>query len=204
MENETVNTNTQTVASAEDANNTAASTETVDVEALKAKAAKADELEATNRQLFERANKAEGFVKVGDKWVKAPKPEEAVATSEKLAATTGELTETQLDYLDLKGISNEDDIAIIQKVMQRTGQTVRQALADDYVQSKLEAAKKAREVQAAMPSGTKRSGGNASDSVELALAKFDATGEMPKEFGLRKQIVAKITERSNPNKPAWH
>lgn len=178
------------------------STETVDVAALQAQAAKVVELEQTNRQLFERAKKAEGFVKVGEKWVKAPKAEEAVATVTELQAKTGELSETQLDYLDLKGINNEEDIAIIQRVMQRTGQTVRQALADDYVKSKLEAAKATREVQNAMPSSTKRGGGQTND-LASAVAKFEQDGTLPDDFDLRSQVVNKMEQKSSKAAPSW-
>src|SRR3990167_6918439 len=72
---------------------------------------------------------------------------------------TDELSETQLDYLDLKGISDQDDIDLIHNVMKRTGQTIRQALNDDYVVKKLEVNKAQREVKAATPSNTKRAGG---------------------------------------------
>ena len=125
--------------------------ETAEGEVLDAAALKKerDDLAQTNRQLFERAKKAEGFVKMDGKWVKAPKPEEAVETAQKLKATTGELSETQLDYLDLKGVTEAEDIDVIQKVMQRTGQTVRQAFGDDYATPKPPVNKGKRAVQKA-------------------------------------------------------
>ena len=174
--------------------------ETLDAAALKKER---DELAQTNRQLLERAKKAEGFVKVDGKWVKAPKPEEGAAAIEQLKAKTGELDETQLDYLDLKGISDEEDIAVIQRVIQRTGQTVRQALKDDYVLDKLKANQQKREVKDAMPSGTKRSGAG-SEGFDAALAKFEQTGELPKDYALRTKVVNAAVERTNTNKPAWH
>src|SRR3990167_5403362 len=174
MENEIVSDDTSNVESTETETGVA-STETVDAAALQEKNT---ELENTNRQLFERAKKAEGFVKVDGKWVKAPKPEEAVETAQQLKAKAGELSETQLDYLDLKGVTDESDIDVIQKVMQRTGQTVRQALGDEYVASKLAANKAKRDVLSATPSGTKRSGGQVGD-IASAVAKFRETGILP-------------------------
>lgn len=197
--------NTETIDSPNDETTAEAETtesEELDVAALKAKAAKADELEATNRQLFERAKKAEGFVKVDGKWVKAPKPEEAIAAVAKLEAKTGELDETQLDYLDLKGITDDDEIQLIQKVMRNTGQTVRQALKDDYVQSKLETLRKEKEVKSATPSSTKRSGNQIGD-VEAAIAKYQQSGALPDDFALRTAVVNAVYERENKNKPAW-
>src|SRR3990167_10399824 len=108
MDNENVNDDTSNVESTMTETG-ATSTETVDVAALQKE--KTD-LENTNRQLFERAKKAEGFVKVDGKWVKAPKPEEAVETAQQLKDKTGELSETQLDYLDLKGVTEEADIDV--------------------------------------------------------------------------------------------
>lgn len=115
---------------------------------------------------------------------------------------TSELDETQLDYLDLKGITDQDEIDLIQKVMKNTGQTVRQALKDEYVQSKLEALKKSREVKDATPSGTKRSGSQSSD-LALATAKFEATGVLPDDFALRSAVINAKMKADNPNKPAW-
>lgn len=181
-------------------NDTEAVVDNVDVTALQKEL---EETKQSNSQLFERAKKAEGFVKVDGKWVKAPKAEEAIRTTEELQAKTGELGETQLDYLDLKGITHEDDISIIQKVMQRTGQTVRQALNDEYVKSKLESAQKAREVQNAMPGTTKRAGAGASDSVELAYSKFEATGELPADFKLRSEVINRKVDKQNAALPPW-
>lgn len=177
----------------------ATSTETVDVATLQKER---DELAQTNRQLFERAKKAEGFVKVDGKWVKAPKAEEAVETAQQLKAKAGELSETQLDYLDLKGVTDEDDIAVIQKVMQRTGQTVRQALGDDYVVQKLAANKAKRDVQSATPSSTKRAGAQTGD-VAAAAAKFKETGVLPEDRALADAVVDSIAKAGNDRLPPW-
>ncbi len=177
----------------------ASSTETVDAAALQAKLA---EVETTNKQLFERAKKAEGFVKVDGKWVKAPKAEEAIKTANDLKTKEGELTETQLDYLDLKGYTDEEDIDVVQKVMQRTGQTVRQALADDYVVSKLAANKAKRDVQAATPSNTKRAGGQVGD-IASAVAKFKDTGVLPEDRNLADAVVDAVAKAGNDRLPPW-
>jgi len=127
----------------------------------------------------------------------APKPQPVEKTE------TGELSETQLDYLDLKGITHEDDIDIIQKVMKRTGQTVRQALSDDYVQAKLEKAKQAREVQNAMPSSSRRSGQTETNDVDYWVNKNEATGELPADFELRAKVIEAKMARKSDNTPPW-
>lgn len=116
---------------------------------------------------------------------------------------TGELDETQLDYLDLKGISDSEDIAVIQKVIQKTGQTVREALKDDYVLAKLASLKAERAVKTATPGSTRRSGDQSGD-IASAIAKFEATGVMPDDFELASKITDAVVSKGNKNKPSWH
>lgn len=118
-------------------------------------------------------------------------------------SNTGELDETQLDYLDLKGITETEDIDVIQKIVSKTGMTIRQALKDDYVTAKLDANRAQRAVKDATPSSTKRGGSQVND-VAAAVAKFDATGELPQDFNLRTAVVNAITDKANGNKPSWH
>ncbi len=114
----------------------------------------------------------------------------------------GGLDETALDFLDLKGITEDEDIELIENIVAKTGQTVRQALKDEYVVSKLESNKTAREVKNATPSGTKR-GGATGDSLEVAMAKYESTGEYPEDFELRSKVVNKLEEKSSTSVPAY-
>jgi hypothetical protein len=114
----------------------------------------------------------------------------------------GELDETQLDYLDLKGITEEEDIKILARHVQRTGETIRQALKDEYVQAKLEANLKAREVKSATPSTTKR-GGNQVNDIASAIARFEQTGELPADYKLRSEVVNAISDKGHNKRPAW-
>lgn len=116
--------------------------------------------------------------------------------------TPGELDETQLDYLDLKGISDSDEIDIIQKVIAKTGQTVRQALKDDYVVAKLEKLRADRAVKDATPSSTKR-GGNQTTDIAAAVARFEQTGALPDDFETRSAIVNAIEAKTSHNVPRW-
>lgn len=129
--------------------------------------------------------------KVEEKSVVQPKPK------------TGGLDEMQLDYLDLKGISDSEDVAVIEGIVKKTGMTVRQALKDDYVLSKLEANKKTREVQNATPGASNR-GTSQPNNLAAAIAKFERTGELPTDFALRTQIVNSIADSGRGNKPSWH
>jgi len=115
---------------------------------------------------------------------------------------TNELDENALDFLDLKGITEDDDIALIENIIAKTGQTVRQALKDDYVISKLATLKTTREAKAGTPSSTKR-GGATGDSLEVALAKYESTGEYPDDFELRSQVINKLEEKSSTSVPGY-
>lgn len=117
--------------------------------------------------------------------------------------TTGELDENALDYLDLKGISDQEDIDIIQSVVQKTGQTVRQVLKDEYVTSKLASNKEARDVKAATPSSTKRSSNGQSSDLAAAIAQFEKTGELPADFELASRVTDAVTNKNDPATPPW-
>ena len=112
------------------------------------------------------------------------------------------LDENALDFLDLKGYTEDEDIELIENVISKTGQTVRQVLKDDYVKSKLEANKQARDAKNATPSSTKRSGSQA-NTLEMDMAKFEQTGEYPEDFERRSAVVNKLEERDSVSIPAY-
>lgn len=88
---------------------------------------KVERLENLNKQLFNRAKKAEGFEEVDGKWVKKPKPVAPAPTAptQQNDALTGE------DTIALMHASvHPDDIAEVKKFAKGTGLTVPQALKD--------------------------------------------------------------------------
>jgi len=113
-----------------------------------------------------------------------------------------ELDETALDFLDLKGFTEDEDITLIENIVAKTGLTVRQALKDEYVVSKLKINKEAREAKAGTPEGVKR-GGAQGDSLDVAMAKYESTGEYPDDFELRSKVVNKLEEKSSTNVPSY-
>lgn len=105
---------------------------------------------------------------------------------------TGELDDTQLDYLDLKGYSENEDIKVIEDIVKKTGMTVRQALKDDYVISKLDSNKKARDAKKATPSSTKRSG-ESTDNEDYYFNKYEQDGVLPKNIS--QEMKQKLVNR---------
>lgn len=139
--------------------------------------------------------------------VKKVEAEAPVIPAKKDAQNAGGLDETQLDYLDLKGVTADEDVKIIEDIVKKTGQTVRQALKDDYVVAKLKANQDARAVKDATPGSTKRSGSGTGDSLELAVAKYEQSGynpaNLPSDFALRTQVINAIADKSSQNQPSW-
>ena len=116
---------------------------------------------------------------------------------------TGELDEAQLDYFELKGIVDDEKIAIIQNVMKRTGLNHRDVLKDEYVISKFKAMDDEAKVKNATPSGAKRSGGSVANDVDYWYAKYEKDGTLPSDFELASKVINKKVDKDNPNKPAW-
>lgn len=162
---------------------------------------KAEALKLRDKAIAQR-ERTKSIKKERDDVKKALEAITNVKRDEPKPKSTGELDETQLDYLDLKGISDQDEIDVIEKVMARTGQTVRQALKDDYVISKLEGLRKDKAVKDATPSGSKR-GGNQTGDIASAIAQFEKTGDLPSDFALASAVTNALVERSNTNKPSW-
>ena len=111
------------------------------------------------------------------------------------------LDDTQLDYLDLKGITEQEDVDLIQSVMEKTGKSLRDTLKDPYVASSLDAAKKERAVLAATPSGTKRPGQSVIDDVDFWYSKYSQKWELPANLpkGMAAKLVDRRYEAENPN-----
>lgn len=124
------------------------------------------------------------------------------STESQKETPAGELAESQLEFLELKGISDDDEVSIIAKFVEKTGQTVRQALRDDYVQTKLNALKSDKAVKNATPGATKR-GGNQQTNISAAIAKFERTGELPDDFETRTEVVNSITNKGGSSNPPW-
>ena len=139
------------------------------------------------------------LIKATEKKVEKVEPKKEPVKEE---PKTGELDENALDFLDLKGITEDEDIQVIENIIAKTGLTVRQALKDDYVQSKLNANKEAREVKNATPSGTKR-GGAQGDTLEIAIAKYEKTGEYPEDFELRSKVVNALEAKHSTSVPGY-
>lgn len=98
-----------------------------------------------------------------------------------------------LAYLAAKGIADED-VDFLQQEFLDTGKPLRTLLGMKYVQEELKNRAEQRKTADATPTGTKRSGSSAKDSVEYWLAK----GELPPfdQRELRYKVVNAKIERA--------
>lgn len=99
-----------------------------------------------------------------------------------------ELTDGQLAYLTAKGIDGDEEIEFIQKHLKKTGESLRDALKDDYVQSKIKSFKNARDVAEATPTGSNRGNQTSSkNDPDYWIAK----DELPpaEQVELRRKVV---------------
>lgn len=115
---------------------------------------KAERLEGLNKQLFERAKKAEGFEQVDGKWVKKPK---TVEVKPKPTSKEPDLTTTDV-YALMKADVPEEDIDEVKKAAKVLGISVVEALKDSVTKTILERRASLRKTAEATNTVTARPG----------------------------------------------
>lgn len=146
----------------------------VELEVIEGESAedKSVRLETLNKQLFERAKKAEGFVKGDDgKWVKAPVRTETKPTDASKKPDTDNLSQADLITLMRSDIP-EEDVADVVEYAKFKGVTVAEALKSNVVKATLAEKKEARAVAEGTSTGSQRRGsGKLSDEALMDNAQ---------------------------------
>lgn len=157
----------------------------------------ADALHNSNKQLFSRAKKAEGFDEKNGEWVKKEsKPVEKKPEAKKSDELDYATKLAVKAFLNSKQISHADDQEYILKEAELMKRNPDEILEMEHVKSHLKTALDTRETADGMPKGDGKSGGSAADSVE----HWQAKGELPKDQALAEKVVeAKMNEESNKN-----
>ena len=140
-------------------------TQVDDVEALK----------ETNRQLFARAKKAEGFVLEDGKWVKKPKEVKAEIKPE--VKEVGGLTPKDTIALITAKVTEEEDISEVENWAKFRGISVSEALKTPVIKTLL--AERAEERKTAEATSTKATRRGANAPSEDLLGNAQRKGEMP-------------------------
>ena len=147
--------------------------DTQDVEDATALKEKIKDISDKNRQLFERAKKAEGFEKNTEgKWVKKAEPKPEVKP-EAPVSQPNQVDYGKLAFLNTKGVDHSDDIKIVYDEAERLKLSLSDVLSMEHIKAKLTINKEQREAQAGLPHGQGRSGGVGRNDVEYYIANPD-------------------------------
>lgn len=158
-------------------------TETVDTDTE-------EETVSISKSEYERLQKAEEIRKQA--LARAKKAEEKARHEEpKSGGTSNE--EIVLARLEARGVLEEEDQAFVRKVMEREGLTLQQAMADEYVKDKLARNKSKRESDSAIPSPSKRTGGQSKD-VEYYVKHPNERAPDPK---IRREVLQRLSGRQS-------
>ena len=150
---------------------------------------KLDELSEKNKQLFERAKKAEGELKE----FKSKIPEKPKLDN----SQSNEPDYAKLAFLETKGVNHPDDQKIVQDEANRLKLPLTDILGMAHIKSKLDTNKVQREAQAGMPKGKGSSGTGSQQDVDYWLAK----GETPDDQELAEKVIeARIKKEVSSNK----
>jgi hypothetical protein len=152
--------------------------------------------EPTSAELSARLKRAEAKIERMKIDAKVEKKVEKV-----IEKTTGELSEAQQDFFELKGY-DEDQVDVFAGIMKKTGMSHREVIKDDYALAKVKSIADKKAVQSATPSSTKRAGGQVGD-VAAAAAKFKETGVLPDDRALANAVVDSIAKAGNDRLPPW-
>ena len=128
----------------------------------------AEALKEQNRQLFERAKKAEGLVKE----LRTKVPKEETKTEAKAESNESEYARlAKMAYFKSEGVNHPDDIKVIEDEAARLKLSPDVVLQMEHIKGKLKTNADTRNAQNGMPTGSNRSGGATQQDVDYWLSK---------------------------------
>lgn len=126
---------------------------------------------------------------------KAEKEESTTDTKVSDSSKPSDLDYGEKAYLrsaiDLKGA---DELQLAKEFKTKYGMSVEEMESDSLFMSKLSNLRETRESQAAIPKGTKRSGQSGVTDVDIAVAKYKETGELPSDYDTRLKVINQISD----------
>lgn len=161
-------------------------------------------LDKSNKQLYARAKKAEGFEQKDGKWVKKPEVIPEVKPTNPEATEPDKPDYGKLAYLKSEGVSHPDDRKIVMDESKRLNLPIEEVLGMEHIKGKLKDSKNQREAESGMPEGgSGKSSGN--KSVDYYVNKKDKNGNyesVPPELGVEfanKVIDARVKQEKVGN-----
>lgn len=113
---------------------------------------------------------------------------------------SSEPSELELDYgkkayLKSYGIQGSDELELVKTEIKRSGMELDELVSNEYFIGKLNNLRAVRESSNAIPKSKNRSGQTGVTDLDLAVAKFNETGELPTDFKLKNQVIDAITKK---------
>lgn len=105
-----------------------------------------------------------------------------------------ELDYGQMALLRTEGIKGSGEVTLFKEIMSETGKGVLDVLDSNYFKSRLADFREAQASANAIPKGKGRSGQTGVTDIDISIAKYKDTGELPKDFKTRSAVVKKIAE----------
>lgn len=173
-----------------------------DIETLRTKVKEyVPKVQDSNRQLFARAKKAEGFELKDGKWIKPEKAPTAPANPNS-TPTSPSSDFGEKAYLIANGIKGSDEFEFVEKMKKETGLSLDKLLETTYFQTEFKDFKEKKTTAAATPSGSKRTTAPSIDTVEYWIAK----GELPPENQpkLRQAVVNARIKKEESRGPFYN
>lgn len=170
----------------------------------------ADALNDSNRQLYQRAKKAEGFEynKDSKEWIKKEVKEIKEESKTDPKPNTEPTQSNEPDYariafLEQRKISHPDDQKLVQEEAERLKLPLTDILGMEHIKSKLKETSDQRSAEEGMPKGRGSSSSSTSNKVEHWVDKRDKEGNYvtPDDPELANQVIEKrIQKESRENK----
>lgn len=166
--------------------------------------AEANALNDSNKQLYARAKKAEGFDMKDGKWIKQEKttPAPELKSDSPEAKQSDELDYGKLAYLKSEGVEHPDDRKIVLEEAKRLNLPIERILQEKHIQAQLKDSKDQRNAESGMPEGgSGKSGGN-KGSVDYWVNRKDKDGnyETPTDTDLANKVIdARISAEQKSN-----
>lgn len=125
---------------------------------------------------------------------KPPKEVPPASPVEPKEPKSGELDYGQMALLRQEGIKGPGETALFKEIMSETGKGVLDVLDSSYFKSRLTEFREAEESRGAIPKGKNRSGQTGITDIDVSIARFRETGQLPDDFKTRTEVVNKMIE----------
>lgn len=122
---------------------------------------------------------------------------------EQPSSKTGDIDSGQKAYLrTVLGIKGPAELALVREYV-GLGKSIEDLEDNRHFMNDLKDLREAADTKTATPSSTRRSGGGGGNDLDLAIAEYEQTQKLPKDFKLRQQVVEAMERKHSDNTPPW-